>query len=70
MTSINRLFKLALNVNNARVTKTRIEREKKGFAKVVVEIKPYKRTSNRCPICGRKSYGEANFGATVILFRL
>ena len=29
----------ALNINNARVIKTRIEREKKGLAKVVVEIK-------------------------------
>lgn len=62
MTNINRLFKLAHIVNKARITKTRIETEKNGLAKIIVEIKPYKRDSNRCPICGRKCSGYDTLG--------
>ncbi|GEM_PF-6929941 len=54
MTSINRLFKLALNVKNARVANVRIEAGRNGLDKVIVEVKAYKKDSRRGPICGRK----------------
>lgn len=57
MVGINRLFKTALNVKNCRVIGARIEAGKNGSPKVVVEVRAYKRDSNRCPICGNKCPG-------------
>lgn len=62
MVGTNRLLKLALNVKNCRVIGARIEAEKGEFSKVVVEVKPYKRDSNRCPVCGRKCPGYDTAG--------
>lgn len=62
MTNINRFFKLAHIFNKARIIKNRIETEKNGLAKIIVEIKPYKRDSNRCPICRRKCSGYDTLG--------
>jgi len=57
MVSTNRLFKLALNVKNCRVIGARIESGRDECPKVVIEVRTYKRDSNRCPICGNKCSG-------------
>lgn len=62
MVGTNRLVKIALNVNNCRVIGARIESGKNGLPKAVVELRPYKRDSNRCPECGRKCPGYDTLG--------
>ena len=57
MASSERIFKALLGVKSTIIESITIERDKDGFPSLRIRVRPKKRDSDRCPICGRHCPG-------------